>query len=65
MAKKAGRTVGGVTYTPVYDAENRVQQVKQASTVLASYTYDADGNRVKAVMGSNTTGGFFATNCTN
>ncbi|MBK7199488.1 hypothetical protein [Candidatus Amarolinea dominans] len=26
-----GRTVGGVTYTPVYDVENRVQQVKQGS----------------------------------
>ena len=57
MAKKAGRTVGGVTYTLVYDAENRLQQVKQGGTVLASYTYDADGNRVKAVMGSSTTGG--------
>ncbi|MGB2773873.1 MAG: hypothetical protein WBF31_16255, partial [Anaerolineae bacterium] len=53
-----GRTVGGVAYTLVYDAENRVQQVKQGSTVLASYTYDADGNRVKAVIGSDTTGGF-------
>ncbi|MGB3059849.1 MAG: hypothetical protein WBE17_08950 [Anaerolineae bacterium] len=53
-----GRTVGGVTYTLVYDAENRLQPVKQGSTVLASYTYDADGNRVKAVMGSSTTGGF-------
>ncbi|MFZ1475780.1 MAG: hypothetical protein WAV79_22900 [Anaerolineae bacterium] len=53
-----GRTVGGETYSLVYDAENRLQQVKQGSTVLASYTYDADGNRVKAVMGSSTTGGF-------
>ena len=60
-----GRTVGGVAYTLVYDAENRLQQVKQGSTVLASYTYDADGNRVKAVMGSSTTGRIFATNCTN
>ena len=34
-----GRTVGGVTYSLVYDAENRLQQVKQGSTVLASYTY--------------------------
>ena len=42
-----GRTVGGVTYTLVYDAENRLQQVKQGSTVLASYTYDADGKRVR------------------
>ncbi|MBK6430202.1 hypothetical protein [Candidatus Amarolinea dominans] len=32
-----------------------VQQVKQGSTVLASYTYDADGARVKAVIGSSTT----------
>ncbi|MBK9231860.1 MAG: hypothetical protein IPO15_13705 [Anaerolineae bacterium] len=32
MAKKAGRTVGGVAYTLVYDAENRLQQVKQGST---------------------------------
>ncbi|MFZ1598262.1 MAG: hypothetical protein WAW26_20655 [Anaerolineae bacterium] len=55
MAKNAGRTVGGVTYTLVYDAENRLQQVKQGSTVLASYTYDADGARVKAVIGSSTT----------
>ena len=53
-----GRTVGGVTYTLVYDAENRLQQVKQGSTVLASYTYDADGNRVKAVIGSSKLGGF-------
>ena len=53
-----GRTVGGVTYTLVYDAENRLQPVKQGSTALASYTHDADGNRVKAVMGSSTTGGF-------
>ncbi|MGB4976267.1 MAG: hypothetical protein WBR35_05970 [Anaerolineae bacterium] len=53
-----GRTVGGVTYSLVYDAENRLQQVKQGSTVLASYTYDADGNRVKAVIGSSKLGGF-------
>ncbi|MBK9095256.1 MAG: hypothetical protein IPM84_21360 [Anaerolineae bacterium] len=55
MAEKAGRTAGGVAYTLVYDAENRLQQVKQGSTVLASYTYEADGNRVKAVIGSSTT----------
>ena len=49
-----GRTVGGVAYTLVYDVENRLQQVKQGSTA-PGYTYDADGNRVKAVMGSSTT----------
>ena len=31
-----------------------VQQVKQGSTA-PGYTYDADGNRAKAVMGSSTT----------
>ena len=34
-----------------------MQQVKQGSTA-PGYTYGADGNRVKAVMGSSTTGGF-------
>ncbi|MBK9233556.1 MAG: hypothetical protein IPO15_22595 [Anaerolineae bacterium] len=52
LQRMTGRTVGGVTYTLVYDAENRVQQVKQGSTLLASYTYDADGNRVKTVLGA-------------
>ncbi|MFZ1238266.1 MAG: hypothetical protein WAV66_02875 [Anaerolineae bacterium] len=41
-----GRTVGGVAYSLVYDAENRLQQVKQGSTVLASYTCDG-GKRVR------------------
>ena len=41
-----GRTVGGVTYTLVYDAENRLQQRKLGSTVLASYTCDG-GKRVR------------------
>ena len=50
-----GRTAGGVTYTLVYDAENRLQQVKQGTTALASYTYDADGNRVTADFGGSVT----------
>ncbi|MBK9091881.1 MAG: hypothetical protein IPM84_03745 [Anaerolineae bacterium] len=54
-----GRTVGGVTYTLVYDAENRLPTGKAGKHgAVASPTGTADGsNRVKAVMGSNTTGG--------
>ncbi|MBK6431582.1 hypothetical protein [Candidatus Amarolinea dominans] len=53
-------TLGGSVCTLIHDAENRLQQVQQGSTVLASYTvrqaqggpYDADGNRVKTVLGA-------------
>ncbi len=38
---------GGVpAETFVYDGEGRVSQVKHGSTVVASFTYDADGNRL-------------------
>ena len=55
------RTIGGVAYTltGVYpersrrDAENRLTGISGGG-VTASYTYDGDGNRVKAVIGSNT-----------
>ena len=36
-----------------YDAENRLTAM--SGGVTASYTYDGDGNRVKAVIGSSTT----------
>jgi YD repeat-containing protein len=42
------RTVGGVTYGLTYDAENRLVRITQGEDVLALYTYDGDGNRVKA-----------------
>jgi len=34
-------------YTYVYDAENQLIQVKQGSTVIANYEYNADGLRTK------------------
>jgi len=49
-----GRTIRGVVYTMTYDAENRLTGISGGG-VTASYTYDGDGNRVKAVIGSSTT----------
>ncbi|MBI3958218.1 MAG: hypothetical protein HY328_05365, partial [Chloroflexi bacterium] len=49
------RTIGGTVYTLVYDYENRLTEVKQGTTVLASFVYDADGNRVKGTVGSTNT----------
>jgi len=46
------RTIGGVVYTLTYDAENRLVSVSGAAT--ASFTYDADGNRVKSVLNGET-----------
>ena len=49
------RTIGGVTYSFVYDRENRLSEVKQGATSLATFVYDADGNRVKGTVGGVTT----------
>jgi RHS repeat-associated protein len=52
---QTSRRVGGITYTLIYDAENRLVQIKRGSNIQATYTYDGDGNRVKTVVGSTTT----------
>jgi RHS repeat-associated protein len=52
---QTSRTIGGVAYTLIYDAENRLITVKQGSTTIASFTYDGDGNRIKSTIGSVTT----------
>jgi RHS repeat-associated protein len=52
---QTSRKVSGITYTLVYDAENRLVQIKRGSDIQATYTYDGDGNRVKTVVGSTTT----------
>ena len=44
---QTSRTIGGVAYTFTFDYENRLTEVKQGSTTLATFLYDADGNRVK------------------
>ena len=46
------RVIGGSTYNLAYDAENRLTQVTEAAT--ATFVYDGDGKRVKAVLGGTT-----------
>jgi len=48
-------TVNGKTQQYVYDAANRLTSVKNgAGTVIASYTYDGDGQRLTKTVGSET-----------
>ena len=49
------RVIGADTYLLGYDAENRLVQVQKNSVVVASFTYDADGKRVKSIMDGDTT----------
>ena len=49
------RTIGGVAYTFVFDYQNRLTEVKQGTTSLATFLYDADGNRVKGTVSGVTT----------
>jgi RHS repeat-associated protein len=44
------RTMDRQTYTLVYDAENRLVQIKRGNKILATYTYDGEGNRVKTQL---------------
>jgi len=51
---------GGPTWTYVYDEANRLESV--SGVVSATFTYDGDGNRVKATVGVTTTiriGGYY------
>lgn len=52
---QTSRTISGVTYTLAFDYENRLTEVKQGATSLATFLYDADGNRVKGTVGGMTT----------
>jgi RHS repeat-associated protein len=49
------RTIAGVTYTFVFDYENRLTEVKQGTTILATFLYDANGNRVKGTVSGTAT----------
>gem|GEM_PF-1646566 len=49
------RIVGADTYSLTYDVENRLTQVKKNGAVVAAFTYDGDGQRVKSVVGATTT----------
>jgi YD repeat-containing protein len=48
-------------HTLVYDAWNRLIAVKNGSTTLASYVYDANGNRVQQTESSATTDLYYST----
>jgi RHS repeat-associated protein len=49
------RIIGSDTYTLIYDAENRLVEVKKNNTTIAQFTFDGDGRRVKSVIGGETT----------
>jgi RHS repeat-associated protein len=52
---QTSRTIAGTMYTLVFDYENRLTEVKQGSTTLATFLYDADGNRVKGTVSGTAT----------
>jgi RHS repeat-associated protein len=51
--------VNGVTYTLIYDAENRLYMINETGTnpevVTGEYVYDGDGNRIKTIVDGKTT----------
>ncbi len=49
------RVIGSDTFTLLYDAENRLVEVKKNSVSIATFVYDGDGKRVKSIIGSETT----------
>ncbi|MCC6629870.1 MAG: hypothetical protein IT340_21030 [Chloroflexi bacterium] len=54
-------TIGGVTTTEdyAYDLVGRLTEVKQDGAVAATYTYDANGNRLSRTAGGTTTTGTY------
>lgn len=48
-------TYSAAAVTRAYDAENRMTSETQANGVAGSYSYDADGHRVRRVVGSTET----------
>jgi len=51
---QTGRIIGGVAYTFTFDYENRLTEVKQGTTTVATFVYDAEGNRVKGTVNGTT-----------
>ena len=49
------RTRAGVDATFIYNAENKLTQVVQGETTIATFVYDADGTRVQATIAGVTT----------
>ncbi|WKZ50329.1 MAG: RHS repeat-associated core domain-containing protein [Anaerolineales bacterium] len=54
--------MNGHSHTLIYDAENRLVEVKKNNVTISQFTYDGDGARVKSVIGSETirfVGGYY------
>jgi RHS repeat-associated protein len=49
------RIVGADTFNLIYDAENRLVEVKKNSVTMATFVYDGDGRRVKSTVNGTTT----------
>ena len=49
------RVEDGVTYTQAWDAENRLTSVTTSSGQTTTFTYDADGQRIRRIDASGTT----------
>jgi RHS repeat-associated protein len=49
------RVIGADTFNLLYDAENRLVEVKQNDSTIAQFTFDGDGNRVKSTIDGTTT----------
>ncbi len=50
-----GNQVQRASDSLIYDAENRLIQVKKGETVLATFVYNGDGERVKSILDGTTT----------
>ena len=55
MALCAHCVNGGVTYDVAFDDENRLTAVKQGSTLIGEFVYDAGGSRVVGTVNGMTT----------
>ncbi len=56
------RHIGNDTFHLIYDAENRLVEVKKNVTTIAEFTFDGDGKRVMSVIGGETirfVGGYY------
>ena len=55
------RIIGSDTFALIYDAENRLVEVKKNSVTMATFVYDGDGKRVKSIFNSTLTTYFVGT----
>ncbi|HEU0291924.1 MAG TPA: hypothetical protein VFR47_04270, partial [Anaerolineales bacterium] len=53
--KQITRIVGAETFNLIYDAENRLVEVKKNSVSMATFVYDGDGRRMQSTINGVTT----------